>query len=287
MPQLPPWPQGEYLRRHLDAQHATRQRLLLAYLSHGRLACGGPPALAEALAVADVGIFGLIAEHLGAYAARFRGSPTAHFLGDRDSGSRTRYQADGCVPLDLDLPLKWNGAAAAARPGGCVVYCPPFTASHGLFEAAAGGGGGPAGWSSVLAFDPATGKAECIHGDLIAKTQKPGSDVYLYQGAVTGSDGRVYCVPVDASGVLVIDPATGGAEILHEDICAGDRSKEKRWAMAALDAEGRMYCAPLDADGVLVIDTLRNEAEIKYTGLGAGGYKCDRRPLPPSIFALF
>ena len=78
---------------------------------------------------------------------------------------------------------------------------------------------------------------------------------------MTGPDGRVYCIPCAAEGVLVIDPMTDtavekyGAIISQHMVDTGlGRAERFKWYGGACAADGKIYCAPYNAISVLVID---------------------------------
>ena len=62
--------------------------------------------------------------------------------------------------------------------------------------------------------------------------------------------GKLYCCPYNASGVLVLDPASGDALSTIE--CQGMDLRGDWRGIAA--CAGKLYCAPAKADSVLVID---------------------------------
>ena len=66
-----------------------------------------------------------------------------------------------------------------------------------------------------------------------------------------GADGKLYCVPDDASCMLRIDPATGTIEQIGNP--RGGFQSRSTWGGMAAAADGTLYCAPLEAGRVLRI----------------------------------
>eukprot|EP01043_Picozoa_sp_COSAG02_P055934 COSAG02_NODE_6560_length_3494_cov_53.005302_1_plen_238_part_10 len=71
---------------------------------------------------------------------------------------------------------------------------------------------------------------------------------------VAGSDGAMYAPPVNAAGVLRVDPVTRTTSLLAlPDGC--DAKQQRKWrASLVAGSDGAMYAAPLNAAGVLRVD---------------------------------
>ncbi|CAE8595500.1 unnamed protein product, partial [Polarella glacialis] len=180
-----------------------------------------------------------------------------------------------------DLPLgrgKWSDPAAA---GDGRLYCAPFCAN------------------SVLTMDPSSEAAFCFD-DLgtITGAAAGGNAGALWTRGVLGVDGRLYCAPLSAPAVLVIDPAGPSTKALgslgndqgkwNEGVagldgciyCSPDGETSvlkinpltevverlgqlpegrRKWTKGVLAPNGRIFCAPLCAETVLVINPARSE----------------------------
>ena len=101
----------------------------------------------------------------------------------------------------------------------------------------------------------------------IAFVECPGAGTSAYASICTGADGRLFCAPLNASTVWVVDPGTstsvfmegaGTGSLKYFDICEGPG--------------GRLYCAPYHASAVLVVDP-STTALTFIEGAGAGAMK--------------
>lgn len=89
------------------------------------------------------------------------------------------------------------------------------------------------------------------------------SEPRLWSGAVTGRNGKIYCVPSCADHVLVIDPLDPNpltrlaflpGQISGAEGMAGKATMDK-WSGGVMGRNGKIYCVPFAASAVLVIDT--------------------------------
>ena len=60
--------------------------------------------------------------------------------------------------------------------------------------------------------------------------------------------GRLFCAPLNASAVLVVDPARNTVSTIETGIAG-----KQKWSGIA-ECGGRLFCAPRKASGVLVVD---------------------------------
>eukprot|EP01043_Picozoa_sp_COSAG02_P092982 COSAG02_NODE_29536_length_567_cov_1.241453_1_plen_129_part_10 len=77
----------------------------------------------------------------------------------------------------------------------------------------------------------------------------------LYHGSlVEGSDGGLYCAPLEAQGVLRVDPQSQSASLLPlPEGC--DATRGWKWHGSLVEgSDGGLYCAPSCARGVLRVD---------------------------------
>lgn len=93
-----------------------------------------------------------------------------------------------------------------------------------------------------------------------------GSDKYY--GNTLGADGKIYCIPYDATTVLIIDPVAGTASTTNFGLTLTDGDK---WSGGVLAPNGKIYCAPVDSTTILIIDTLNGTASRTNMGASLGG----------------
>jgi hypothetical protein len=78
-----------------------------------------------------------------------------------------------------------------------------------------------------------------------------------WYGGVLAPNGKIYCIPWDATDVLVIDPTTDTA--VFPPGLSGLTGSGK-WLGGVLAPNGKIYCIPWDATDVLVIDPTTDTA---------------------------
>lgn len=154
----------------------------------------------------------------------------------------TRIEAD----LDPYIPgYKFMGAVLGSDGK---VYCVPHNARRVLMI-------DPASYSADNIGDEFVVDADTISTDFSISSDQP----QLWWGAVLGGDGKIYCVPYNATRVLVIDPSVQSpvGRLSFLSASAGDAAimgGPRKWSGGALAPDGRIVCAPFDSDKVLVID---------------------------------
>lgn len=121
--------------------------------------------------------------------------------------------------------------------------------------------GVPSSSSQVLVIDPVAGTA--TDGGM---TAAPGSSIAVttfgkWEGGVLGQDGRIYCVPFDAStttnindsqSILIIDPRTNTYDTTT---ISGLTTAVTKMIGGVLAPDGKIYMVPWDRFRVVVIDT--------------------------------
>lgn len=81
-----------------------------------------------------------------------------------------------------------------------------------------------------------------------------GNDVDKWIGAVRAQNGKIYCIPYNASNVLVIDPTNDSTTTIGTVASGG-----QKWRGGCLSPiNGKIYGMPYDSDTVLVIDPATN-----------------------------
>lgn len=85
-----------------------------------------------------------------------------------------------------------------------------------------------------------------------------GSNIRKWNSGVLAADGRIYCPPNHAAGVLCIDPMSGRTDV----IMSGPEIPltDGKWVSCALAADGKIYCAPCHFSRVLCIDPVAGTA---------------------------
>jgi YVTN family beta-propeller protein len=121
-----------------------------------------------------------------------------------------------------------GGRRGGVVPGSRVVYVTPSTATTALRVTNFSGAGEP-GNSTFGSF---------------------GSGADKWIGAVLAQNGKIYCIPHNASNVLVIDP-TDDSSYTFGTVSSGG---QKWWGGCLSPINGKIYAMPYDSDTVLVID---------------------------------
>src|SRR5690606_16038085 len=73
-----------------------------------------------------------------------------------------------------------------------------------------------------------------------------------------GPDGKLYCAPLNATDILIIDPASGTAQRANMGVNLSDSAK---WSGIVAGPDGKLYCAPMYATDILIIDPATGTAE--------------------------
>eukprot|EP00121_Abeoforma_whisleri_P001665 Awhi_evm2s1485 len=86
-----------------------------------------------------------------------------------------------------------------------------------------------------------------------------------YNSATIGSDNKIYCIPYEAPGILVIDPV-GGTATTDFGGYSG-QSGDAKYFSGVLAGDNKIYCFPYNTNEILVIDPIGGTATT-----GFGGY---------------
>ncbi|EGD78014.1 hypothetical protein PTSG_09652 [Salpingoeca rosetta] len=159
--------------------------------------------------------------------------------------------ADATTISDLGTDtFKWGGGVLA--PNGRI-YASPVTAP------------------SVLVIDPETNTVDGTSMPVSGAHEDDEFAFFKWTKGVLAPNGNIYCVPLDAASVLVIDPAAGTADATTIVSGAGTSVISDKWLGAVLaDSNGRIYGIPYNADAVLIVDPATNTAD-NTTIRGFGG----------------
>ena len=85
-----------------------------------------------------------------------------------------------------------------------------------------------------------------------------------YSKAVLGGDGKIYCIPYDATSILAIDPATNTTSSFGSNLAFDYYGK---WNSGVLATNGKIYSVPFGANTILCIDpTTSTASEIGNLG---------------------
>ena len=186
--------------------------------------------------------------------------------------------------------IKWRGGVFA---GNGKIYCPPdlagtvFTVDtanddlpnefgnnppfpRGGFSGAAIGGDGLiyfVPWASRTCFRLNPWQQDRVE----TFGNAPGG--LAYNGAVTGPDGRIYCVPTNADHVLVIEPKGPSAAPLQ---LPGNKPipGAGKFSGGVLGPDGNIYCIPHNESRILIIDLPKegkSEASLRHWGREVDG----------------
>ena len=110
----------------------------------------------------------------------------------------------------------------------------------------------PGNHGCILRIDPAAGAS--VLSTLIRRPWSEQISANFDGGGLMRTlsvDGKLYCVPEDASCMVRIDPATGTIEQIGDP--RGGFQSRSNWGGMAAAADGTLYCAPLEAGRVLRI----------------------------------
>ncbi len=79
-----------------------------------------------------------------------------------------------------------------------------------------------------------------------------------FAGGVLAPNGKIYCIPYNASYVAIIDPINRTVDTTSITNVQGGRGTDFKWYGGVLAPNGKIYCVPLEASNILVINTLDN-----------------------------
>ncbi|MEG2433267.1 MAG: hypothetical protein RSB25_16630, partial [Acinetobacter sp.] len=89
-----------------------------------------------------------------------------------------------------------------------------------------------------------------------------------WAGGVLAPSGKIYCVPVNATDILIIDPITNTATRSNMGATLSDTNK---WRGGVLAPNGKIYCIPYNATDILIIDPVNNTATRSNMGASLTG----------------
>jgi alpha-tubulin suppressor-like RCC1 family protein len=87
-------------------------------------------------------------------------------------------------------------------------------------------------------------------------------------GGVLGPDGKIYGIPLNATDILIIDPANGTATNSN---MGADLTGEAKWSGGVLGPDGKIYGIPLNATDILIIDPVNGTATLSNMGADLTG----------------
>jgi hypothetical protein len=131
---------------------------------------------------------------------------------------------------------KWIGGVLG--PNG-KIYCVPYNATN------------------ILVINPANNSASTTEITTITPTNALTGSGKWSRG-VLGPNGKIYCVPYNATNILVINPANNSASTSEINITLA--STTAKWQGGVLAPNGKIYCVPYEAANILVIDPVNNSA---------------------------
>lgn len=171
------------------------------------------------------------------YASPFSGASDSQTIQiDHTSDTAT---VDAYITGEGRFRSGYSGAAMGAD--GKLYFCPRSAART------------TAPTAGLLVFDPTTGVVSTedygLDFSTVANPTSGNSDFFR---VCAGADGKIYCIPLDATAVLVVDTQTDTAVFTDFGL---DMSEEQKWAGAILHVDGKIYCPPKNISEWLVIDT--------------------------------
>lgn len=111
----------------------------------------------------------------------------------------------------------------------------------------------PSSYTSVLIYDTYLGPG----GRTYDTTTLVGNGIVGnsgWFGGVLAPNGKIYCIPYNATNVLIVDPIL---KTTDTTTLAGLPGTTK-WAGGVLSPNGKIYCVPYSSSSVLIIDPNRN-----------------------------
>ena len=125
--------------------------------------------------------------------------------------------------------------------------------------------------SSVAVLDPATNTMDTTSITLTTgSTFAPG--VEKWGNGVLGMNGKIYCVPRNATYIGVIDPEAQTIDTTSISLTSGSTffAGGSQWQGGALAPNGKIYLAPRDAGAVGVIDPVANTFDTTLVTTASG-----------------
>lgn len=113
---------------------------------------------------------------------------------------------------------------------------------------------------TLLVHNPDTGKMWRYTAAQLGLPTAAFSGGQKWNRAVVGRDGLIYCIPYDATAVLIIDPVKITATLTTFGLSDSSLSGGDKWDGGAIDANGVIWCAPYASALVLAINTLNGSA---------------------------
>lgn len=111
------------------------------------------------------------------------------------------------------------------------------------------------------------GISEITSNELFEKYQAEGD---LYIGGIVGGNGKIYCIPYDASQVMVIDPSKSFDQLsfieTNVDDISGYPGTSGKWRNGVLLPDGRIMAAPYNATTILLIDPSNDSVSVYDPG---------------------
>lgn len=126
--------------------------------------------------------------------------------------------------------------------------------------------------NTLLVHNPDTGKMWRYTAAQLGLASTAFDGTQKWNRGVVGRDGRIYCIPYDATAVLVIDPVALTATLETFGLPTSALSGGDKWDGGAMDSNGVIWCAPYASVNVLAIDTVNQSARVLTAAqLGMGG----------------
>ena len=115
----------------------------------------------------------------------------------------------------------------------------------------------------------ADGAITTLGHEAVAEAASTGPGEWLWHGGALGSDGKIWCIPANASRVMCIDPLAGVASLVGPVLHAG---LTNRWYGGIKALDGAIWGVPYNAPSALKIVPATGEV-LEVGTLAAGGFK--------------
>jgi hypothetical protein len=122
-----------------------------------------------------------------------------------------------------------------------------------------------------MIIDPAT---NTVDPDAISFSE---AEAWKWNGGVLAPNGKIYCIPRDPLGVMIIDPDRNTVAFI-----SNLPSNIIKWAGGVLGPDGKIYGMPRDYDSILVLDPKTNTADPDALPVPAGSDKWTGGVLAPN-----
>eukprot|EP01047_Picozoa_sp_COSAG01_P033608 COSAG01_NODE_2481_length_7603_cov_4.629398_11_plen_651_part_01 len=194
-----------------------------------------------------------------------------------------------CVPYSYNDVLVLNPIAETFVFNGCPssVKCDQLQAqasrwSGGVLAPNGKIYGVPLRSTKVLLIDPGTQPSgfSAPHATVTPDAMQVASTATdKWEGGVLAPNGQIYCIPMGANSVMIIDPQTDSTD----ETSLGVATTAGKWANGVLAPNGKIYALPRNQRSVLIVDPRTNTIDVtSLNGLPTSSVKWTAAVLAPN-----